>query len=84
MSYLSYMSYLSMVISRVIGIRTDLDSQKFAGKSIRHRGSNGNQGNSIDGVLEADEAPEVTSHVTSHCGHQTNVTDGDDKARVAS
>jgi hypothetical protein len=78
------MSYLSIMISRVIGIITDLDSQKFAGKSVRHRGSNGDQGNSIDGVLETDEAPKVTGHVTGHCGHQTNVTNGNDKARVAS
>ena len=41
------------------------------------------KGNGIDGVLEEDEAAQVTCHITDHSCTDTNHRNGDDEARVA-
>ena len=49
----------------------------------RHTSSQCNKCNGIDGILQEDEAAQVTRHITNNCRAGTNHGDGDDEAWVA-
>ena len=49
----------------------------------RNTSSQGNESNGIDGVLEIDEAPEVTSNISDDCCAHANHGNGDDETGIS-
>ena len=49
----------------------------------RHGGSQGDEGDGVDAVLEIDEATEMSSNVSDDSGTETNGGDGDDEGGIS-
>jgi len=60
-----------------------LNSGGLGGEGIRHRGSQSDEGDGVDAILEIDEATEMTGDVSNDGGTDTNGSDGDDEGGVS-
>lgn len=60
-----------------------LNGSDFTGKGVRNRGSEGDESNSVDGILQVDEAAQVTGDITDNSGTGTNEDQRNNEAGVS-